>query len=268
MTDIDVWDDTGTHASLAEQIHEVISHAAPLVEEVTGLRLPSTVTYRLMHMEPWGQELGRFYRRIAERDTAGMTLTPLEQRKMDAFSKSGKMQARWTGTLTDALTVTDSIGRPQTLIAPEALRHQGVLAVPEALSERVVRSLAQQAQLAEATVLPPPIWPLRGAWWTRLESLVFGHANWVGNEVTPHLTGKPTTGLRLPKSRRYRVQFLFAGLLAPGTSKRERQAERFIAHVLTHGTLGLFNRVWTDPERVPTLDEFAKPDTWLRRVDL
>ncbi|MBL1115282.1 zinc-dependent metalloprotease [Streptomyces sp. 110] len=267
MTAIDVRDETGNHAALTEQIHEVITHAAPLVEQVTGLRLPSTVTYRIMDMKSWGQALGGYYGRLARRDTAGMTLTPLEQRKVDSYSSAGATTARVTGTLDDSLTVTDSIGRPQTLIVPEALHHQGVLAVPEALSERVVRALAQQAQLTEATVLPPRIWPLEGAWWSRLASLVFGHANWVGHEVTPHLPGKPTTGLRLPRSTRYRVQSLFAHLLDPGISKRELQAERFIAHVLTHSNLGLFNRVWTDAEWVPTLDEFAQPHTWLRRID-
>ncbi|MEE4597595.1 hypothetical protein V2J94_37935 [Streptomyces sp. DSM 41524] len=226
MTDVDVRDETGDHAWLAEHIRDVITDAAPLVEQTTGLPLPGTVTYRLMHLKPWAQAAGAFYARMAERDTVGMTLTPMEQKQIAAFAQAGAMASRFNWIVIDSWTMKDSIGRAQTLIVPEALRHQGALATPEALREQVVRGLTHQTQItaSNSTVVPPRIWPLEKSWWCRLESLMDGHANWVCHEVAPHLPNRPATGFGLPKSRRYQIQFLIHRLIEPGISKRKLQA--------------------------------------------
>jgi uncharacterized protein (DUF2342 family) len=42
--------------------------------------------------------------------------------------------------------------------------------------------------------------------------------------------------------------------------------ERFVRTCVDRAGMDAFNRVWTDEEHLPTIEEIAEPDRWLARV--
>lgn len=268
MTDIDILDETEKYSSLADQIRSILTAAAPLVEQITGLMLPA-ITYCLTDPQACTKAIRTYLTGAADRDAADHQLTARDQIQLQRFPITMSSVAGTCWTLSPPTMVTDSLYRPQTLIIPDALAHQGVLDHSGALHELMIQPLVHAAQIAasKGAVAPPKVWPMennRPSHPTQL--LQFGHASWAAGVVAPAVLGAPIGNPRLRRSGLYRLHAL-PELLNFGRGERTfRRAERFVTEAVAGCGVSRFNRVWTTPGLVPTSREFTHPDEWLRRT--
>jgi coenzyme F420 biosynthesis associated uncharacterized protein len=100
-------------------------------------------------------------------------------------------------------------------------------------------------------------------------SLLEGHASFVMNSVSKdHIPNAALFHRRL-RERRQAAGMEKAVQRAIGFDAKVRQyeiGERFVSSVVERvGTDGL-NRIWDGPSNLPSLDEIARPETWVARV--
>lgn len=269
MTFIDVRDETGQHTDLAGQIHGILTEAAPLVEKESGLVLPP-VTYRLVEPDAYAQTMRTYVAGALRRDTAGLKLTTAEQRWIVRYPAILAKMITKAWTVVKPELVTDSILRPDIVIAPAALEHQGYLGAPDALCEQMIRPLAFLAQTAasQGTVIPTKMWPKSYDYpWHPVQVLREGHARWVGDVVTPLVLGRPLTRSRLHRSGLYRRHAGIMTLFDFGTVERKsRQGAHFVAEAVAEIGPILFNRIWSEPQLLPTKTELKNPARWMHRI--
>ncbi|MFD9248409.1 zinc-dependent metalloprotease [Streptomyces bottropensis] len=266
-----VLDDTRRHPELAERITEILRTVAPMVEEATGLPVPPTVRYRLMTPTAWRHELREQRRRSLVRDIADLDL-PSEHVKAAHLSlKITSFIPVLVWPLVLGATGEAADGQSETFIAPRALRHTGLLAHEPSLNQMVIHELTHQLQ-AEArsddaawhTVLPH----LRNVDTKGVSAFVEGHAHWTDQHVTTQMYGHPVDHHRqAPRSLRYRMHNSFPGVrrLGPSRSSYEQGALLIRRAVASQG-VDLVNRVWKDVSLLPTREEIAAPETWIRRI--
>jgi hypothetical protein len=263
MTLITVADDAGNDA-LAREMNELLDVAAPYVEKVTGLNVP-TVSIHLGDRASTAQEYAAFVRRQIDVDTAGLNLTSRQRRQAEEFAQGIEWTVRMKWATTDSLLITASTGRPSTLIMPEALDRQGLTLDRSRLCALMVETLTKQAQVVAcgARIILQPGWPiLQNRHNDPTYHLSEGHALWTSRQVCPFLlnTVKPR---REPwPARCHRA--LLAGDV--GGQRRWRQrAASFVDKSLTAVGMEAFNLVWTEHQRLPTLAELRRPARWIRR---
>lgn len=134
------------HAELADLIQELVSAAVPWVEKVTGLPLPRP-RFELVDVDGLAAAYRSFVRRQMERDSAGLDLTRWERAKLVMHPQGAEALIRHGGMSKQPVLIATSIGRPSTLIVPEAVGLQQLSETPDLLCDLLVRSLAQQAQV-------------------------------------------------------------------------------------------------------------------------
>jgi coenzyme F420 biosynthesis associated uncharacterized protein len=106
---------------------------------------------------------------------------------------------------------------------------------------------------------------------TAVMSLLEGHADYVMDGVGPDVV--PTVAeIREKFTRRRqtgagRLDRALRRLLGLDAKLRQyRDGERFVRTVVDEAGMDGFNKVWTSPNTLPTLDEIAKPERWVARV--
>jgi hypothetical protein len=243
---------------------------APTVNEITGLPLPAAVRFRLLTPRAWRQVLRQNHHRIFARDIADLDLLPAEMGGARLGLKIASFKPVLLWPLVPAATQEAADAQWETVIAPKALRHCGVLADEPSLHQVVAHELVHQMQ-AEAQsgtvwdslfprkrgILAPP---------RSMSTLLEGHATWADQQVTTQLLGTPADHHQAPKSWRYRLHNRdIIRRLGPGREAYE-QGSRFIAQaVAEHGT-GLVNQVWKDPTFLPNEEEITDPSAWIHRI--
>lgn len=269
MTTINVQDETGRSGQLAEDMRSFLTNAEPYVEKVTRLQLPHTITVRLLTVPDLARDFSAFIRRQVERDTTNVELTKSEQRKATALPAAAGRAARTTWAVRASVLVANTVGWPSTLIAPTALAHQGLLSAPDDLCELLVRVLTEQAQVdaCRGVLIPGGAWPPVREDQSPVTQLSTGHAYWAGRKATPLVLGKPMSDNRRRPSWTYRRQAALVFLAQRGQrGRRLRRSTAFVEHAMDSIGPERFNRVWTDHELVPALDELHHPDQWLQRL--
>jgi coenzyme F420 biosynthesis associated uncharacterized protein len=105
-----------------------------------------------------------------------------------------------------------------------------------------------------------------------LMTLLEGHADHVMDAVGPSVV--PTVaGIRAKFSERREagrgpIDRLLRSLLGMDMKLSQYvKGAHFVGTVVDRVGMDSFNRVWTSPDTLPTRDEIADPDAWLRRVD-
>ncbi len=102
-----------------------------------------------------------------------------------------------------------------------------------------------------------------------LMSLLEGHASFVMNEVARGRVAD-VDRMRRALSARRRVTGIEKGFQkAIGFEQKVKQydaGERFVRETVVASGMEGFNRVWTAPETLPTLEEIRQPERWLARV--
>ena len=102
-----------------------------------------------------------------------------------------------------------------------------------------------------------------------LMALLEGHGNYVMDSLSP---GNVRGGERMRRTlhmRRHGRPVDRMVQKALGLDAKIRQydiGERFVAAAVERAGMDGFNRVWTSPETLPTLEEIAEPDAWVERV--
>ncbi len=100
-------------------------------------------------------------------------------------------------------------------------------------------------------------------------SLLEGHGNFVMDELAD---GNVNQGARMRatlKERRSSAGVEKAFQRAIGFDAKVRQydqGERFVAEVVDAAGMTGFNRVWSDPANLPSLEEVSRPERWVSRV--
>jgi coenzyme F420 biosynthesis associated uncharacterized protein len=102
-------------------------------------------------------------------------------------------------------------------------------------------------------------------------SLLEGHANHVMNVLAEGRIrefSRMRTNLRERRRRASGVEKAFQRAIGFETKVAQYDTgERFVTQVVDQGGMAALNRVWEDPRNLPTLQEIARPERWLGRVD-
>jgi coenzyme F420 biosynthesis associated uncharacterized protein len=106
---------------------------------------------------------------------------------------------------------------------------------------------------------------------TSVMTLVEGHGDYVMDAVGPSVVPS-VAQIRAKFSARRgsagRIEQALRRILGIDLKmKQYEQGSRFVKSVVEQGGMATFNKVWTSPETLPTLDEIADPTAWLERVD-
>ncbi|MET8816101.1 zinc-dependent metalloprotease [Streptomyces sp. NPDC004549] len=251
------------HAELATHMEELVKSAVPWVEQVTGLPLTHP-RFDLVDIDGLATAYRSFVRRQMERDTAGLDLTRWEQARLLARPQAAEFTARRAGMSKKPVLIATSIGKPSTLIVPEAAGLYRLCETPDLLCDLLVRSLAQQAQVIAGAgqVVPPPEWPKIPAPSHPIVQLSEGHARWTSGRVTPEITGI-TRPSRHPLAKR-----LASSIREPMAARRAARASALVDQAVKARGLLAFNAVWSTAGLAPTRDEFRHPRRWIARMPL
>ncbi|MFJ3673419.1 zinc-dependent metalloprotease [Streptomyces sp. NPDC090106] len=270
QTRFTVLDDTRRHPDLAEQINQILRRVAPMVAQTVDLALPLEVRFRLVTPRTWRQATRANGHRILARDIAELELTEAEIKGIQNALTITSFFPVLVWPLVMGSTMTAADGRQETIIAPRALHHCGLLVDKPALHKLIAHELVHQIQ-AEAhsgttwtTFFPHK----RGMSERGALTVEEGHATWADRQVTTRLFGTPADARQAPKSRRYRAHHAFPGArhFGPGEAAYE-QGARLIARAVAAGGTDLVNQIWKDPIFLPTAEETADPDTWVGRIE-
>ncbi|MFF4755290.1 zinc-dependent metalloprotease [Streptomyces sp. NPDC002514] len=273
MTEIVVLDDTRRHPELTERITELLSEVASPVAEVTGLALPPTVRFRLVTPRAWRDETIKSQRRTLTRDIADLPLKPDDISPAQTALKFMRVIPVLVWPLVVGATMAAADGQEETLAAPWALHHSGLLADEPSLVQMLAHELThhlQAAAIADNTGWRTWFPTQRNLPHSRIVSTVVeGHARWTDQQVTTRRYGAPVDHNRAPKSLRHRIHSRIPGIRHLGPSPAAYSAgARFFESVAASAGVDHINRVWKDPSLLPTQDEFASPLSWLDRTGI
>ena len=272
MTVFLVRDET-SRPQLAEQITDILQQLAPIMVETTGLSLAPRVTYRLVTPKEWRAVQVRGLQRALACDMADLDLPPERLAQAHASIKKARVMMLKAWPLVMGSTGRTAGEQPETVIAPKALHHTGLLANDDVLAQMVVHELVHHAQQTAwdhhaarwSTLFPD----LRGRPHWAFSSLLEGHARWADQQVTRLAFGAPVDADRTRKSQslRYRLHARLPGIRNAGPSRAAYDAgAQFIEHIVAAGGTDLINRIWKDSDLVPTHSEITDAEAWLLRV--
>ncbi|MET7695675.1 zinc-dependent metalloprotease [Streptomyces sp. NPDC005483] len=270
QTRFTVLDETQRHPDLAEQIDRILHRVAPTVTEITDLPLTQEVRFRLLTPKAWRDETRKSQHRTLSRDIADLELTSQE---IDAVRTGLRIMGFvpvlvWPLVLGSTLTADD--GRSETIVAPQALHHGGLLVNEPALHQVVAHELVHQAQAdAHGGAVWTTFFPQkRGITAGGASAVLEGHADWADHQVTARLFGTPADHRQSPKSWRHRTHNALPGIRRLGPSRAAyEQGARLIGRAVAAGGTDLVNRIWKDAAFLPTEEEIADPDAWVRRIE-
>ncbi len=118
--EVEVRDESPCAPRLARLAQEVLVEAAPRLEEITGLVMPS-VTFRLVTAWVWRAEVVAYVDRSVRHALAYSEVFARERAEAEDKVASWRKAMARSWPLFEARTLTAADGRSQTLIAPRAL---------------------------------------------------------------------------------------------------------------------------------------------------
>lgn len=270
MTRFTVLDDTLRHPELCERITTTLRLVAPHVAETTGLPLPPEVRFRLLTPAAWRAASRESRERVLQRDIVDLDLPPEKISAMrGALKVTGSFSALvWPLILGQTGKAAD--GQTQTILAPRALHHTGLLADDECMHQMLAHELVHhlQAEARSGTVWHTFFPAEREISKEGVSVVLEGHASWADQQVTTRLYGRPVNHhQQAPRSWRYRLHAGLPGIRRLGPSRAAyEQGARLIGHATQAYGTDLINRVWKDTSLLPNAAEIADPDAWCRRI--
>ncbi|MCX5233927.1 zinc-dependent metalloprotease [Streptomyces prunicolor] len=266
-----VLDDTQRHPDLAKWISQILRQVAPTVNEITGLPLPAEARFRLLTPRAWRQALRQNHHRMFARDIADLDLTPEEISSVRIGLKIAAFPPVLVWPLVPAATQEAADAQWETVIAPKALRHCGVLADEPSLHQVVAHELVHQMQAeAQSGTVWDSFFPHKRGLLVpprSMSTVLEGHATWADQQVTTQLLGMPADHHQAPKSWRYRLHNRdIIRRLGPSREAYE-QGSRLIAQTVAELGTTLVNQIWKDLTLLPTEEEITDPAAWIYRIE-
>jgi len=271
VTRFTVLDDTRRHPELADRLSTILHTVAPLAQETTGLPLPPEVRYRLLTPKDWRKASIQDKERILTQDLRDLELAPEEGAAVSLHLKAARAFLTLVWPLVCGETHVAADGQSETIIAPRALHHTGLLAAEQCLTQLIAHELTHHLQIAahSGTVWDTYFPGKRGITaGSSISTVLEGHARWADQQVTARLFGAPVAfETQARRSWRARLTASLPGIRKAGPSRAAyEQGARLIRHAVdAHGS-DLVNRVWKDTSLLPTGEEIAAPDTWVQRI--
>ncbi|WP_405969111.1 zinc-dependent metalloprotease [Streptomyces sp. NBC_00988] len=265
-----VLDDTQRHPDLAKGISLILRQVAPTVNEITGLPLPAEVRFRLLTPRGWREESRAGQQRILARDIADLELTAQEISGIQGALKLTGFVPLLVWPLVLASTLEAADGLHETVIAPRALHHGGLLKDEAALHQLVIHELvhAMQAEAGAGAVSATFFPQQRGISAMGVTAAFEGHAAWADQQATTRLLGAPADHRAAPKSWRYRLHNALPGIrrLGPSPTAYE-QRSRLIAQAVAELGTTLVNQIWKNLTLLPAEEEITDPAAWIYRIE-
>ncbi|MET7474688.1 zinc-dependent metalloprotease [Streptomyces sp. NPDC005648] len=272
MTLFTVLDDTHRHLDLRDRISTILRTVAPLVQETTALPLPPEVRFRLLTPSNWRKESLRDKERLLAQDVLDLGLAPEEGAAVSLQLKAARVFLALVWPMVGGETHVAADGQSETIIAARALHHIGLLAAEPCLYQLIAHELTHHLQMAahSATVWDTFFPDKRGitAGHRGISTFLEGHARWTDRQVTAHLFGAQVDfATQARRSWRCRLTSAIPGIRKAGPSSAAYETgARLIAHAVGAHGIDLANRVWKDPDLLPTAEEAAAPETWCQRI--
>jgi coenzyme F420 biosynthesis associated uncharacterized protein len=153
---------------------------------------------------------------------------------------------------------------------------------PDALAERVRRAITtvsesiresgqdQQGRSSLLDVVQTPAQRAVLGRLTALMTLLEGHAEFVMDEVGPAVVPSVAQIRSAFNARRVNanpLEKLIRRLLGVDAKMRQyAEGRKFVSAVVAEVGMTGFNKIWSSPATLPTMDEIAEPSTWIARV--
>lgn len=269
---VDLHDETRRHDQLAGRLTHIVHSIAPLVEEITHLRLPRAPRVRILTPRQWRSEVHHALIRAYLRDISELNPALANRIAARAVLALARVGVRMTWPSIEGATVTTVYESPETLLTAQALEHTGLLWDERALTRCLAHELTCQAQLMACTsdhhwtTLMPRA---RAVAHLALPALREGHARWAAQMVTVKHFGPLGDAPAPPSTRSPRP---LTAVATPGGCALARTrlyvGTRFIYDLPPDSRVKIINRVWDQPHLAPTWEELTRTGAlaWLRRM--
>ncbi|MFF4859956.1 hypothetical protein ACFY2N_34320 [Streptomyces rubiginosohelvolus] len=254
---------------LAERIGVLVEQAAPLVEEVTNLRLPESVVIRTMTWRKWHRSVSRRFRRELGAETGELrpSITAIVRAQLGVKAGLAALRTEWVGIGAETI---DFRGQPEILVLPQALREAGRLNDDQSLLKVVAHELthvAQRHHAPNAARLVQTRFPDERGVTDRDYSFLFeGHAYWADSQVTTKLLGAPVPIAEISPHSTLRYRAMAERPERAAALRHVETARDSVSAAISVLGLDRFNDVWRDRDLVPLKSETSTPDAWSQRL--
>ncbi|WP_274036438.1 hypothetical protein [Streptomyces sp. MMBL 11-1] len=255
---------------LAQRIETLVAKAAPLVEEVTQLRLPDALVIRTMTWRKRRRVMSRHARQVlrAEAYELRPPLSSIRAAKGDMRAARAAMRTHWMGM--GAETV-DLRGRAEILLLPQALREAGRLHDDDSLLQVFAHELTHVAQWKyageDAWRRALTLFPAERGITDRDYSFLFeGHAYWTDAQVTAKILGAPVPIAEISPHSTLRYRAMAEAPEAEAAVRHIRTARDSVSAAISAHGLDLINDALRDPKLVPLRSETSTPEAWSARL--
>ena len=270
---IEVRDETGRNEDIAQRIRHMLAEAAPLVEKLNPLPLPSRVRFRLVWPHRFREACYQDSVSASRRDRGELELTADQIRDMEAVLAGLRDEYKLLWLVQGMVTrfVDASRTETETLIAPRALEHSGIRHDDPYLFKLTVHELVHHQQLptlkdARWPTFFPEIGPLKGR---AFDYVLEGQASCVDAQATTIVYGAPVVSTARDLSTPFFKQHWARHDVQELTARLRPSYDvgaAFVDYVAAHHGMGAVNRVWEAPHLLPSLKEVTLPFAWLDRT--
>ncbi|MFE6977148.1 hypothetical protein [Streptomyces sp. NPDC057682] len=270
MTQIKVLNNSGRKLNgFAKNIELLADQIAPLVEDISRLKLPDTVVIRLMTPQAWRRARSRHDMRRMMAEASKLKPSTDSMRTATLTAKAARIDRRKTWAAVGGEFV-DFTNGAEIVILPAALQEMGLLGSNESHSMVLAHELAHGAQhhvdagmtwAQMKTHFPRE----RGTCDRSYGFLLEGHAHWVAHAITARLHGQSTT-VKPGEGATSRHQSIHDSAEQQGYRRFHDRALQCVSKVIEDNGVEQFNRVWNAPELVPLVSESSNTEDWPQRL--
>ncbi|MBQ0855447.1 zinc-dependent metalloprotease [Streptomyces sp. BH-SS-21] len=256
---------------LGGRLSAIAEVTSPLIETVTGLQLPDPAVIHLMTFNDWKKaheerSLQRLRDEAAQFGVGAGGKMKAHNRRAVLLAMRFKFWPMMVGEAVDLVP-----GCPELVIVPEALQHAGLLNDDPVLHKMLAH---EGTHLAQYTASGGGIWDEqesffpqeRGVAGRNYAFLLEGHAYWADAHVTTKIFSAPVLngGTSPDASELWRE---LASHSAPEEIKAGLlRSTGAVAQLIDAVGLDVFNRVWTEPDLLPTMAD-GDPEAWRQRFE-
>ncbi len=257
-------------AKWGEQLEAIASETAPIVTAVTGLTLPDPVVIHTMTLRDWKKAHNRSSKRRMRAER-----TRLNPSVGDRLKGAGRRRASlmFMGTFWPLMmgeSVEFEPGCPELVVVPEALELSGRIDDLPVLHKVLGHEMTH---LAQHRASDGAVWAAQESFFPKLAGtadrdykfLMEGHAYWADQQITAQIFGEPVSTDEVSASASDRYRKLYDHPLRKPLMEMQRRATSHVTQLIEKEGISFFNRVWSDPRRVPMKSD-TSAELWYQRL--